>query len=305
MKEIQDRMKSIKDTMKITNAMYMISSAKMKKAQKTLRDTEPFFYTMQDAISRILRHAPDMEHLYFDSQAQEQKPQKDKKIGYLVITGDKGMAGAYNHNVLKIAEQELQKEGERILYIFGELGRHYFAKKKDVQVDTSFRYTVQNPTIHRARMIADRMSELYRSGELDEVHIIYTSMENAVSMETKCWQLLPLKREGFGSRKLRISQKELQHELMTVRNEVIEMSPSAEDLLDSIVPNYLVGTIYGCLVESYCSEHNSRMMAMEASTKNAQQMLSELSILYNRARQAAITQEITEVIGGARAQKRK
>ena len=304
MKEIQDRIRSIQDTMKITNAMYMISSSKMKKAQKVLKDTEPYFYAMQDAISRVLRHAPEIDHIYFEPDSAHAKAEKDKKIGYIVITGDKGMAGAYNHNVIKMAEEKLEREGNITLFVLGELGRHYFAKK-NVNVDTSVRYTVQHPTVHRARSIAVKMLELYGTGQLDEVHIIYTSMESAVSMETKCWKLLPLKKDGFTKHHLDTKNKELMKELLDIHQEVITMSPSAEAVMEAVVPQYVTGTIYGCLVESYCSEHNSRMMAMESSTKSAKEMLNNLSIMYNRARQAAITQEITEVIGGAKAQKRK
>ena len=304
MKEIQDRIRSIQDTMKITNAMYMISSSKMKKAQKVLKDTEPYFYAMQDAISRVLRHAPEVDHAFFEPDRAHAKAEKDKNIGYIVITGDKGMAGAYNHNVIKIAEEKLQREGNITLFVLGELGRHYF-DRKNVKVDTSVRYTVQNPTVHRARSIGLKMLELYETGQLDEVHIIYTAMESAVSMEAKSWQLLPLKKDGFGRKHVDLHDKGLIKELLNVHQEVITMSPSPEAVMEAVVPQYLIGTIYGCLVESYCSEHNSRMVAMESSTKSAKEMLNNLSIMYNRARQAAITQEITEVIGGAKAQKRK
>ena len=135
-------------------------------------------------------------------------------------------------------------------------------------------------------------------GQLDEVHIIYTNMINAAASETSTMQLLPLKKISFNRPMDQIA-------MANVRQEEIMLSPSAESVLDSIIPNYVVGTIYGCLVESYCSEHNSRMMAMQSSTDNAKEMLRTLSIEYNRARQAAITQEITEVIGGVRAQKGK
>ncbi|MEE0418674.1 MAG: ATP synthase F1 subunit gamma [Lachnospiraceae bacterium] len=292
-KEIQDRINSIQDTMKITNAMYMISSSKMKRAQKILRDTEPFFYAMQDSIGRVLRHVPDIEHPYFDERPQK-KPE-DRRIGYFVVTADKGLAGAYNHNVIRIAEEELQKPGQHKLYVLGELGRHYFVRKK-IEMNTDFRYTVQKPTMHQARVMSDEVVALFREEKLDEFHIIFTSMNSAVSMEAQKLELLPLKKADFRGRI---------PDLVDVHNEMIAMSPSAEALLEAMVPNYLTGIIYGCLVESYSSEHNSRMMAMEASTKSAKDMLRELSIRYNRARQAAITQEITEVISGAKAQRRK
>lgn len=292
-KEIQSRMKSIQDTMKITSAMYMISSSKLKKARKTLADTEPYFYSLQSAIGRVLRHMEDTEHKYFDERA-EIAPEA-RKIGYIVASADKGLAGAYNHNVFKIAEDCMENRENVQLFVLGEVGRQYFFKK-DVDVDTNFRFTVQKPTMHRARVISEKMIAMYLEGELDEVHIIYTRMANAATMVAEKKQLLPLKKAAFNTS----VQK-----LVDIHQEEIEMIPSAEEVLNSIVPNYLRGMIYGCLVESYASEHNSRMMAMDAATSSARDMLKDLSIKYNRVRQAAITQEITEVISGAKAQKKK
>ena len=275
-KEIQSRIKSIQDTMKITNAMYMISSSKMKKAKQILADTEPYFYALQSAISRVLRHVPDIEHKYFNERP-DIKPE-ERKIGYIVVSADKGLAGAYNH-----------------IFVLGEVGRRYFAQKH-MDVDTTFRYTVQKPTRHRARVIAEKMIALYLDGNLDEVHIIYTRMVNAATMVAESKQLLPLKKATFST----------QIQLMAdVHQEEIEMVPSAHEVLSSIVPNYLKGILYGCLVESYASEHNSRMMAMDSATTSAKEMLKDLSVKLNRVRQAAITQEITEIIGGAKAQKKK
>lgn len=292
-KEIQSRMRSIQDTMKITSAMYMISSSKLKKARKTLADTEPYFYSLQSAIGRVLRHMEDTEHKYFDERA-EIAPEA-RKIGYIVVSADKGLAGAYNHNVFKIAEDCMENRENVQLFVLGEVGRQYFFKK-DVDVDTNFRFTVQKPTMHRARVISEKMIAMYLEGELDEVHIIYTRMANAATMVAEKKQLLPLKKAAFNTS----VQK-----LVDIHQEEIEMIPSAEEVLNSIVPNYLRGMIYGCLVESYASEYNSRMMAMDAATSSARDMLKDLSIKYNRVRQAAITQEITEVISGAKAQKKK
>lgn len=292
-KEIQIRMKSIRDTMKITSAMYMISSSKMKKAKKILEDTEPYFYSLRGAIRRIQRHVPNIENQYFDMRPEI--PEKERKVGIILVTGDKGLAGAYNHNVIRMAEEELEKNYQVKLYPLGVVGRQYFAKK-NVDMDGSFHYTVQNPSMHRARLIADEVISQFLSGNLDEVHIIYTRMEGAALMVPKKERLLPLRKKGLED------EKNIPIEF---HREEIQMIPSPEEVLNSIVPNYLIGRLYGCLVEAYASENNSRMMAMESSTNNAKEMLKELSIAYNRARQAAITQEITEVISGARAQKRK
>ena len=290
-KEIQDRIKSINDTLKITNAMYMISSSKLKKSKKMLADTEPYFFTLQSEMSRILRHLPDMDDIYFKSN--DDKPVDDRKVGYIVITADKGLAGSYNHNILKIAEEHLRNHPNHMLFVLGELGRHYF-EQHGIEIEKQFHYTVQNPTLNRARNIAEEILELYTKEELDEVYIIYTSMINAIQEEAQMHQLLPLKKADF---KVQIP--------IDIPREELALKPSPEAVMDRIVPNYVVGFVYGALVESYSCEQNARMMAMEAASKSARDMLNELDILYNRARQAAITQEITEVIAGAKSQKKK
>ena len=132
-REIQSRINSVKDTMKITNAMYMISSSKMTHAKKKLMDTEPYFYALQGEISRILRHLPELEHHFFD--IREKIPAEERKIGSIVVTADKGLAGACNHNVVKLEEEILEKPGIHKLFVVGELGRHYFAKR-GVEIDT-------------------------------------------------------------------------------------------------------------------------------------------------------------------------
>mgnify|MGYP002797311506 FL=1 len=290
-REIQSRINSVKDTMKITNAMYMISSSKMTHARKKLADTEPYFYALQGEISRILRHVPDLEHPFFDMR--EKIPAEERKIGTIVVTADKGLAGAYNHNVVKLAEEILARPGQHKLYIVGELGRHYF-KKHGVEIENSFQYTVQKPTMHRARDISGVLIDEFRHGRLDEIHIVYTRMENSVQADAETLRLLPLEKSSFNEMKMPLN----------VHREAIALYPSVEAVMKAIVPNYITGMIYGCLVEAYASEHNARMMAMKSATDSAESLISELSIVYNRARQAAITQEITEVFGGARAQQK-
>lgn len=289
-REILSRMNSIKDTMKITNAMYMISSSKLKRARQKLLDTEPYFYTMQQALNRVLRHMPDTESRYMDTRP-DIKPE-DRKIGYIVVTADKGLAGAYNHNVFKLAQEQIDKGGCPVLFVVGDLGRQYF-EKKGVPIESDFRYTVQKPNMSRARIIEEKIVDYFLAGRLDEVYLIYTRMVNAMKMEPEIQKLLPLERPDI----IKIPAD--------VHQEDIMMKPSPEAVLDSITPNCVAGIIFGGLVESYSSEQNSRMMAMQAATDSAKDMLKQLSTEYNRVRQAAITQEITEVISGARAQKQK
>lgn len=290
-REIQTRMRSIQDTMKITNAMYMISSSKLKKARRMLDDTEPYFYTLQNIIHQIVKHVPDMNHRYFNPPALKDKDHV-KKVGYIVVTADKGMAGAYNHNVIKLAEQYLQNDKNAALMVMGQVGRHYF-EKHGMEVKADFQYTVQDPTIGRARAISRKIVELYNDQKLDEIHLIYTKMISAMSAEADMIQLLPLREERF------------EGEVEGMAHSPEDFVPSENAVLENIVPDYVTGLIYGALVESYSSEQQSRMMAMESATDSAKDMLRDLSVAYNRARQAAITQEITEVIGGARAQKAK
>ena len=276
-KEIQKRMKSIRDTMKITSAMYMISSAKLRSAKQKLEQTEPYFYALQGSISRFLRHIPEVQNRYFDQK--KEIPEEEKRRGYIVITADKGLAGAYNHNVIKMAHELFTQGENNKLFVVGELGRQYF---------------VQNPSLHRARVIADHVMDLYAENELDEVYIIYTKMENSFSMNAEKMKLLPLVKEDF-----------LHPAPADIYQEEIRVESSMEAILEHVVPNYVTGYIYCALVESFASEHNSRMMAMQAATDSAKDMIQTLSIEYNRVRQAAITQQITEVSGGAKAQKNK
>ena len=179
-----------------------------------------------------------------------------------------------------------------MLFIVGEVGRHYF-RRKNIPVDIDFRYTAQNPTMNRARHITKTLIELFIKEQLDEVYVVYTKMVNSMTVEPVTQQILPLKKE-------RIKTKGESNYY-----ENAEFMPDAKTVFQSIVPDYVAGFVYGALIESYCSEHNARMMAMQTATDAAKDMLKRLDVEYNRARQAAITQEITEVVAGSKAQKMK
>lgn len=283
MKEIHSRMKSIQDIMKITNAMYLISSSKMKKARKSLLATEPYFEKMQSTIYDVLLRAPHIQQVYFNKREEIQD--ENRKRGYIVITADKGLAGSYNHNVIKLAEEEMSKGIKNKLFIVGQVGRHYFMRKND-SMDRKFVYTAQNPTMYRAREIAEAIINLFQERELDEVYVIYTKMITPMKVEPKILQILPLERKKFERRKAGYSHA--------------SFYPSPKEVMDHLVPNYIKGIIFGVLVEAFSSEQNSRMVAMEAATSSAKDMLKDLNLMYNRARQSAITQEITEIVSGAK-----
>jgi F-type H+-transporting ATPase subunit gamma len=287
-KEIREHIKSVGETLKITNAMYLISSSSLRQAKKRLDQSRPYFERIKYTIADILYHSPKVHHKYFD-QRQELKPE-ERKVGCIVVTGDKGLAGAYNHNVLKLAQEFLAEKTDPILYVIGQAGRAWFAGQ-GVKLDGEFEYTAQNPTMTRAREIGQLFLELFSEHKLDEVWIIYTRMVSPLHVEPTSMKLLPLHRDLF-------SWERPATELYNKRMRYI---PSEEAVMDRLVPSYLYGTLFGALVESFCSEQDCRMMAMSASSDNARKMLQELNLTYNRARQAAITQEITEITSAAAA----
>lgn len=311
-KEIQNRIRSIQDTMKITRAMYMMSSMKLRKAKQQLENTEPYFFGLQDQISSILYHFPDMEHIYFDNRSSD-NAETFKKKAYIVLTGDKGMAGAYNHNVIKEAQALCDNSNNYTLFVVGEIGRQYFLGQ-GYPVREDFQFTATNPSMHRARVITELIVDLYNREQIDEVYVIYTKMANSIKEEVEVRQLLPLKTHQFIKQEMLEKQKESFNKDDNGYDDNEEhydndgnflIYPSPKKVLKKVVYNYVTGFIYGALVEASASEENARMMAMQSATDNAEEMLKDLSVQYNRVRQAAITQEITEVIGGAKALKKK
>jgi F-type H+-transporting ATPase subunit gamma len=291
MREIKERIASIGDIMKITNAMYLISSSKLKKARQSLETTAPYFENLQYSIHHILKHTGNFKHPFFDNGRD--KPEDEKVYGYIIVTGDKGLCGAYNHNILKLAEEEISKHKNTCLYVVGSVGRAYF-ERKGMNVDAEFLYTAQNPQLYRARRIQETVTEQFLKGRLDEVHVIFTKLVRSAEVPTAV-KLFPFDREHFEERKVGDEQ----------RHSTAVFEPSPEAVMDNLVPNYTKGLIFGILTEAFCSEQNARMTAMDSATNSAKDMISQLTLDYNRARQAAITQEITEIVSGARSQKNK
>lgn len=287
--EIRGRMRSIQQTLKITNAMYLISSAKVKKARKQLQEVEPYFDRLAKTILDIFRHSPQLQHRYIEGH---HKPKEERKTGFVVITGDKGLAGAYNHNVLKLAESYLARKQDTTLFLIGQMGRHYF-EKKNIPIDAEFMYTAQDPTLDRAQDICDTLVDLYERGALDEIYLVFTHSYSAMRMEPEIIKLLPLDRAMLSARR-GLSEADQYRD-------VVRYEPSPEAVLDVLVPGVIRGYIFAALVESFCSEQSSRMSAMDSASESARDMLKTLSLEFNRARQGAITQEITEIAGGAEA----
>ena len=286
--EIKHRINGIRDTKKITNAMYLIASNKVRKAKNALDRTRPYFSALQHEIDRMFDIAGHIDSRYFSNEDEEEKPRGGKR-GYLIITADKGLAGAYNQNVLKKVEELTQKEIGR-LFVVGEYGRQFFAHR-GMEYDPSFRYTAQNPRLHIAREICELLLELYDREELKSIDVVYTDFRGGRGEEVRVDRILPLHRSHF----------ETGNDLSS---HSFEYEPSVEEVLDHVVHSYVAGFVYSAFVDSFCSEQNARMAAMSAANDNAEEILGRLSLEYNRSRQAAITQEITEVTSGAKAMKK-
>ena len=287
--EIKGRIDSIQETRKITNAMYLIASIKLRKARRELEQTRPYFEALRSEIKRVFRTANDVDSHYF--YPPDREPELPGTYGCLVITADKGLAGAYNQNVLKEAQRLLEDHRDTKLFVVGEYGRRFFTQHH-IPIERMFLYTAQNPTLDRAREISGLLLDQYDSGALKKIFVVYTDMENGMNMQARSTRLLPFHRTYFAT-----PEKEKKVEVP------FEFEPSISAVLNGIMHSYFTGFIYSALIDSFCSEQQARMTAMDAADRNAEELLAELSLQYNRVRQAAITQEITEVTAGARAQR--
>ena len=225
-KEIKDRIASVRDTQKITNAMYLIASTKLRKARAELDRTRPYFDALRSEIKRVFRTVEGVESRYF-------YPGDDHPLrgtyAYLVITADKGLAGMYNQNVLREAQRLLNEHADAKLFVVGEYGRQYFAHHQ-IPVERSFLYTAQNPTMQRAREISSTLLDFYDSGQVQKIFVIYTDMKNAMTEEAKSTRLLPFHRQTFTSRP----------EEKAVKTP-FRFEPSIETVLDTLIPSYVSG----------------------------------------------------------------
>lgn len=304
-KEIKNRIKSVKDTQKITNAMYLISSTKMTKAKRELDNTRPYFEMLKKQIITMIQMRETAENMYFadtvdlpvPGEAAEAAAPADEKgtVAFLVITADKGLAGAYNQNVIKEAMRLIKGSPSYKLFVVGEYGRRYF-EAKGMPIDQSFLYTAQNPTLERAREITQVIMDLYSKKQISKVFIIYTDFRNGLmGGDVVSAGLLPFDRDDF---------KLDPEEVAELKNTNIEYMPNVSAVLSNVIPSYVSGYIYSALVDSFCSEQSARMSAMDAANQNAEELLGRLNLEYNHVRQSAITQEITEVSAGSRGQKK-
>lgn len=279
MRDIKRRKGSIQSTQKITKAMKLVSTVKLQKAKANAEHSNPYFTYMYQTMTSILAKSGNVKHPYL----QAQEGQK----AVIAITSNRGLAGGYNSNVSKlILEEGLSKE-EVLLYNIGKKGRE-FLEKRGYTIVRDYSDIMNHPLYADAMEIASDILKEYEEGRVGEIYLAYTSFKNTVSHLPTMLKLLPveLKEEELGKEKPQI---------------LMNYEPNEEAVLDQVIPKYVTSLIYGALVEALASENAARMQAMDSATDNAEEMIQDLALKYNRARQGSITQELTEIIAGAEA----
>lgn len=291
LQELKARMKSVQDTQKITNAMYLIASNELRKAKRELTNAQPYFAAVRTEIKRIFRTLKEIEHPYIYPKNIEDFP--FGTYGILVITSDKSLAGAYNQNVIKESLKLIESHKDVKLFVVGEYGRNYFlTHQQNIMAD--FNYSPAHATLDEAREITNILLQEYNEQKIRKIFVVYTTMINPLEEETRSTRLLPLHRDYFDDSK---QEKEILHEF--------EFIPSPEKVLNNVIESYIQGFIYGALVDSFTSEENARIKAMDQANENAKEIIENLAIAGNQIRQANITEEINEVSAGAKAQQKE
>lgn len=278
MKDIKLRIKSVESTMQITKAMELVASSKLRRAKERVEKSRPYFEVLRAALSDIEASNTELNSPYIAKRS-------GNKTCYVVIAGDRGLAGGYNSNILKAVAADMQQRKACVLPV-GKKALEHFQRNKTPIVSEAYDLA-GDMTVSDCFSIAQVLAKGFVAGEYDEIRLAYTNFVSMLSQQPAIMQLLPLNvhrpEPGAGPRGLTIYE------------------PSSEAVYDAIVPEYLAGLIYGALCESVASELGARRTAMDAASKNAGEMINSLSLNYNRARQAAITQEITEIVAGAEA----
>lgn len=278
MKEIKTRIASVENTKQITKAMELVSSSKFRRAKEKAESSKAYFNTLKEAVENIAKSTSGVKSEFL-------KQREVKNRCYVVIAGDRGLAGGYNANVFKALAAETQGSKNVKVVTIGKKAKE-FVSKRDFEVIGSIP-SVENASYEDIMNISKTVMDSYQNGDIDEVKLIYTEFVSALSQEPRLVKLLPISIEANKGEEKKQSGAAVQY------------LPSADAVLGFIVPKYVSGMIYGGLAESYASEQAARRTAMESATDNANEMISNLELQYNRARQAAVTQEISEIVAGA------
>ena len=274
-KEIKNRIRSMESTRQITKAMEMVAASKLRRAQAQVQNSRPYFEIFSNTIQDILESNREFSSPYL-------KQRSGNKVLYIVIAGDRGLAGGYNSNILKLVQSSIEGKDAVVLPI-GKKAVDYYKSHKIPALTEQYAEAAAI-SIGDCFSISRQLSMAFLAGKFDEVHVAYTDFVSVLSQTPVTKQLLPLALEKAEPRE---------------NTHLISYEPDSEEVFAAIVPEYLGGVLYGALCESRASEQAARRSAMDSATQNAEEMIADLSLKFNRARQAAITQEITEIVAGS------
>jgi len=284
MRDIKRRRDSIQSTGQITKAMKLVSTVKLQKAKGRAENAKPYFNHMYDAVTSMLAKSGTIIHPYL-------QPGSSRKKAIIVITSNRGLAGGYNSNIVKLVTGSGIPKEDAIVYALGRKGKDTL-HSKGYQIKEDYSEVMNAPLYADAARIGAQVLEAFANHEVGEIYLAYTIFKNTVTQIPKLVKLLPVD-PGLGQEK----KEETGADHLTLMN----YEPEAEEALDIIIPKYMNSIIYGALMEAVASENGARMQAMDSATSNAEDMVASLSLSYNRARQGAITQELTEIVAGAAA----
>ena len=278
MRDIKRRKESVQSTQQITKAMKLVATVKVQKARSKAESNKPYFNMLYDTICSILAKTKNVEHRYLRDNDCEKK-------AVIVITSNRGLAGGYNNNIVKLVANSGFEPDKTNIYAIGKKGIEGLVRK-GYSITDDRSEVVNEPIFADAISLTKELLTQFSKGEIGEIYIAYTNFKNTVTQEPKLVKLLPLSEEDFDTE--------------AVDNKTfMNFEPSEEEVLDKVIPKYMSNIIFGALLEAVASENGARMQAMDSATSNAEDMIDSLSLKYNRARQSAITQELTEIIAGA------
>ncbi len=280
MRDIKRRKVSIQSTQQITKAMKLVSTVKLQKAKQRAEQSQAYFKCMYDTVVSMLAKAGELDHPYL-------KPGHSKKKGIIVITSNRGLAGGYNSNIIKLITKGNLKKEDLQLYIIGKKGRDSL-QKYGYSIKEDYSEMLDEPLYSEAMELSAKVLEDFTNGEIGEIYLAYTGFKNTVVHNPTLLKLLP------------VDMKNVKEDTTGAKAQM-NFEPSDDRALDMIIPKYITSLIYGGLVESVASENGARMQAMDSATSNAEDMIEDLTLMFNRARQGSITQELTEIIAGANA----
>lgn len=278
MRDIKRRKSSIQSTQQITKAMKLVSTVKLQKARNRAEATNPYFNYMYRTVSSMLAKSANIDHPYLNAGDSGKK-------AVVVITSNRGLAGGYNSNIVKLITGSDFKKEDLDIYAVGGKGVEALTRRGYNIVENASEI-MEAPTYADAAALCSKVLAAFTGGEVGEIYLAYTHFKNTVSQEAKLIKLLPV---------------EIDPAEADDSNVLMNYEPNEEEALDLIIPKYVTSLFYGALVEAVASENGARMQAMDSATSNAEEMISDLSLKYNRARQGSITQELTEIIAGANA----